>query len=348
MSTEDIGKVDRKQASSRNVDYSKPVTLHETSKSRVELLAYYIARSSGATDLSVTIKTFQKQPPPNNWVENEAKSVSLEDSGARKLYRALGERLAVASEAAGTFLTIPIAGSRADLTGHDPTQVARALSQALGQPEIVRHLAGLDLASELTAALKGAVRISEMRAAISQLRDYLAGGAVDEQVYQEWCERHSWAFGNAYVMRDNVRRITAGDQLDLLLPTVITGYREIVELKRPDMDVVRRDPTHNSYYFSSDASKAIGQCHRYIDVLHKAAASGLDDHPEIVAYHPRAIIIIGRSTGWSMDQARALHGLNHRLAGVVVMTYDQLLAQGERLLEIISDESTRSASPEDT
>ncbi|MCA9233704.1 MAG: DUF4263 domain-containing protein, partial [Planctomycetales bacterium] len=56
----------------------------------------------------------------------------------------------------------------------------------------------------------------------------------------------------------------------------------------------------------------------------------------IVAYHPRAIIVIGRSHEWSANELRALHGLNHRLSSVTVMTYDQLLAQGERLLNIVA------------
>ena len=71
-------------------------------------------------------------------------------------------------------------------------------------------------------------------------------------------------------------------------------------------------------------------------MLHELAAKGLRDHPEVVAYHPRAIIVIGRSQGWSDDRLRALHGLNGRLAGIMVMTYDHLLAQGERLVEMLS------------
>src|SRR5439155_16871976 len=89
--------------------------------------------------------------------------------------------------------------------------------------------------------------------------------------------------------------------------------------------------------------KAIGQSHRYLDVLHEAAANGIRDHPEIVAYHPRAIIVIGRSQGWSAaEQLKALHGLNRRLAGITVMTYDQLLSQGERLVQLLGEQEERS------
>ena len=151
-------------------------------------------------------------------------------------------------------------------------------------------------------------------------------------------------------MRDDIREISPGDKLDMLLPTVISGYRDIVELKRPDMKVLLRDESHRNYYFSSDVSKAIGQCHRYLDVLHEVASDGLRDHPEIVAYHPRAIIVIGRSHDWDGEKLQALHGLNTRLSGVTIMTYDQLLSQGERLVEILSHENNNEEydEPSDT
>ena len=78
--------------------------------------------------------------------------------------------------------------------------------------------------------------------------------------------------------------------------------------------------------------------HRYLDILHEEAATGLRDHPEIVAYHPRATVVIGRSNACEPDQRRALQGLNSRLSGITVMTFDQLLAQGERLIEMLSTE----------
>lgn len=215
--------------------------------------------------------------------------------------------------------------------------MTQALTRVLGQQEIVKHLADANLADELLRAFRGALRLREMQTAVAQLRTLLDQGDTNEQSYQSWCERNSWAFGNAYVMRDEVREISAGDSLDLLLPTVIAGFRDIVELKRPDVKVLHWDEVHRNFYFSADVSRAIGQCHRYLDVLHEVAAHGLRDHPEIVAYHPRAILVIGRSNDWRERKLTALHGLNARLSGITIMTYDHLLNQGERLVQILSE-----------
>lgn len=97
---------------------------------------------------------------------------------------------------------------------------------------------------------------------------------------------------------------------------------------------------NKAYYFSAEVSKAIGQCHRYLDVFSQAAANGLLGHEQIVAYHPEATIVIGRSFSWDSAKIKALHGLNSRLSGISIITYDYLLAQGESLVDYLSGYNT--------
>jgi hypothetical protein len=331
----DLETVRRRPAKSGRVDYGDPVVLHDSSKRRLVFIPFFI-RHSDHSELAAKLVTYEKAPPPDDWVLIEQKSISIGEACSRKLLTALRSRLAVAeSGESGEFLVIRVAEGTAQIGAHDPAKVAAALTKVLSQDEIVQHLKGTELSTELVSAFRGAIRLNEMRTAVAQLRQLLDSGEASEPVYQDWCEKHSWAFGNAYVVKDEVREISTGDSLDLMLPSVIAGYRDIVELKRPDMAVLYYDEPHKNFYFSAEVSKAIGQCHRYLDVLHEAAAKGLRDHPEIVAYHPRAIVVIGRSSQWSEDRLRALHGLNRRLSGITVMTYDHLLAQGERLVEML-------------
>lgn len=342
---ETIGNVNRRAAASGRVSYGDSVVLHETSRSRVTLTPFFIPHSDH-TELSIKLTTYNKGAGTLGWVINEEKSLTLKESAARLLLNSLQQHLAVATENEdGNFLLLRVSEGATDIGQHDPALVASALTRVLGQGDIVQHLVGAELSDELVNSLRGAIRVREMQAAVSELRENLNQGLSDEQIYQEWCEQHAWAFGSAYVVNDEVRNITASDNLDLLLPTVIAGYRDLVELKRPNMQVLRYDQAHRNYFWSADVSKAIGQCHRYLDVLHEVAASGLRDHPEIVAYHPRAIIVIGRSNDWPDQQLRALHGLNHRLSSVTVMTYDQLLSQGERLLQIVSPNGDYEETP---
>jgi hypothetical protein len=57
-------------------------------------------------------------------------------------------------------------------------------------------------------------------------------------------------------VNDTLRVIPATDQVDLLLPRNFGGFRDLIELERPDMSVVRWDDSHRNWYWSADASKA--------------------------------------------------------------------------------------------
>ncbi len=162
------------------------------------------------------------------------------------------------------------------------------------------------------------------------------GGISAEQNHQNWCEQHPWAFGNQFVVTDSVRNNSSQDQVDLLMPSIAAGDRDIIELKRPDMDVVPYDSTHRDYFFSRDVSVAIGRCHRYLDVVGEVAGKGLLGHRDIVSYHPEATIVIGRSADWDDDKIKALQGFNSGLSGIKVITYDHFLAQRDSLVSYLS------------
>jgi antiviral defense system Shedu protein SduA len=338
--------INTRPAKSGHVSYGDSVLLHESSKRRVLLVPFFVPHTDHS-ELAIKIVTFVKTG--GLLVPAENKSISLGEQSSRKLLRSLQTHLQIAETGEdGSYIVVRVSEGTAQLGASDPSKVARALTKVLSQPEIVEHLEKTELSAALLNAFRGAIRLSEMRTAVASLRENLDVGKSDEAIYQLWCEKHSWAFGNAYVVGDEVRNITIGTRIDLLLPTVIAGYRDLVELKRPNMEVLLYDSAHRNYYFSAEVSKAVGQCNRYLDVLHEVAANGLLDHPEIVAYHPRATIVIGRSAGWEHERLKALHGLNGRLSGITIMTYDQLLAQGERLVEMLSPNCPIQPEPADS
>ena len=135
---------------------------------------------------------------------------------------ALKDHLAVAEhDDDRSYLLLRVSEGTADIGGHDPQMVAKALATVLSREDIVQHLDGTDLSDNLIDSLRSTIRLREMQSAVADLRERLERGETDEQTYQIWCQNHSWAFGCAYVVNDEVRNITASDNLDLLLPTVI-------------------------------------------------------------------------------------------------------------------------------
>ena len=334
------GVYSRREAQSGRIDYCTPFILSETSRTKLTAIPFFIQHSDHS-ELALKIQTTRKASPPDNWFEIEEKTISLSSDATRILASELPKLAMVAKEeSSGDYIVIKASDGTANLDELDPGEVTDALLTVLGQDSIVSHLQGRNLSSKLVEAIKYSVRLEEMKIAMAELREYLNSGNNLESTYQGWCERHPWAFGNQFIVNDEIRNITIQDSVDILMPRIIAGFRDIVELKRPDKEVLNYDETHKDYYFSAEVSKAIGQCHRYLDVFSQAAANGLLGHEQIVAYHPEATIVIGRSFGWDSAKIKALHGLNSRLSGIGIITYDHLLAQGESLVDYLSGYET--------
>mgnify|MGYP000108181957 CR=1 FL=1 len=338
--------IERKAAASGHVDYASPIILSENSKTRVSAIPFFIPHSDHS-ELSLKIQTMKKANPPLSWIEVEEKSITLSEEATQKLAAELPKYCAVAGEdSAGDYVVVRMSDGYTDIANLNPEVAVSALISALEQEDIAAHLKGVELSDGLTRALRYSVRLGEMKAAMLELRNLLDSGMNDERCYQKWCEEHPWAFGNNFVVNDEIRNITTQDQVDILVPRLLAGFRDIIELKRPDMEVLHYDDAHRDYYFSSDVSKALGQCHRYLDVFTEAANKGLIGNEHIVAYHPEATIVMGRMIGWSEGKGKALHGLNARLSGISIITYDHLLAQGESLIDYLSNVESENEEAE--
>jgi len=328
--------VNKKSAKNSNVEYCEPSEIHNSRKKVIEVLPYFIKHTDpmGERELAIKITEYQKV----NSFLNEKATINFDYKAVSKLHEQLHKLDEIRKiPDTGNILLIKLGdGQKVDLSGLDASDVAKAIVSTLEHDDIIANIDSIDFSDNLAFAFRHSIRIKTLVRAMSELESALSE-TDNEKYYQDWCERNGWIFGNQYVMKDDVRRISRSDSVDFLVTSVITGFRDIIELKKPSTNVLLYDKNHDSYYFSAEVSKAVGQCHRYLDVLSEEAAEGLRDNKEIIAYHPRATIVIGRSNDWEETQHKALHGLNSRFNGVSVLTYDHLLLQGLRLIEILNN-----------
>jgi hypothetical protein len=94
MTTEGDGvsRIDRRKARSGNVSYSDPVVVHESRRSRVVVVPFFIEHTTH-TELAIKLITYRKANPPTSWFPVEEKSISLQEQPARILLKVLGNTL---------------------------------------------------------------------------------------------------------------------------------------------------------------------------------------------------------------------------------------------------------------
>ena len=117
-----------------------------------------------------------------------------------------------------------------------------------------------------------------------------------------------------------------------MLRRTVDNYLEIVEIKTAFTEpLFVYDHDRKLYYPSARLSPVIGQVIRYIEEVDRNRDSILaKDEADTLKIRARAIV--GRDHG-AGEQA-ALRNLNAHLHGIEVITFDQLVRIGERVMSI--------------
>lgn len=309
-------------------------TIYKSKNREVTVVVNLIPHNSGRTGVVIKILRGMwsaAEDGSKKWVEDE---LSLDEASTENLLEAMQSAFEVGGRQ-GRFLVVPVDGSSPDIATLEKDEVAKAIQSLLASPGAIDFFAEGAVDVELTKALQATFRLKDIRRAVQELEELLKDRSRPEQDFQNWCNRHPWAFGNGYVGADAVRRISNIQNVDILLPTVLSGFRDVVELKKADAPVVLQDPSRKHYHFGPEVNKAIGQITYYLEALHDNAKNGLLGNEQVVAYYPSGIIVIGSSQAWSTAEHKALARLNGRLSGIVVMTYDHLLERARRVVRLL-------------
>lgn len=163
--------------------------------------------------------------------------------------------------------------------------------------------------------------------------------------WQKWIYNNSWLFGVRYLVPIEKERIGFKEIPDFLFPT-LDGFLDILEIKRPRCDVIRKDPAHRgSYAWSPDTNQAIGQVVNYMREMEENQLKLMKEINKeyggrykmpLHTVKPRAFILIGVSDSWDESEKDAFRTLNYSLHGVEVLTYSDLIRRGEGIISMLS------------
>ena len=121
------------------------------------------------------------------------------------------------------------------------------------------------------------------------------------------------------------------------------NYLDILEIKKPDTQLLKLDAGRGNYYWDTEMSKAVSQTENYIEqVVNKASdmRSYLFDKQEIniKAVRPRGIILAGDTRVFDQQKQRDdFRLLSQGIKNISVLTYDELLTRLENYIGVLED-----------
>jgi len=320
-----------------------PVTIHDGPRKVVKYRARAIKHSSGGISYEARITKYDPRHP-----DVSEFSLELDERDLQRLAEAIAEYgPIVRTGERGAFLLLRL-GDEAALDASSVDGV-RALLTAVARNDGLRHIIEeISESGALDDLISDGRRVRRLRSAIAEL-EALLSTAQPESVMQAWAARNSWCFGLQYSAFDGERRLSLADQADLLLPRLLDGCRDLVELKRADVDVLKLIKK-NVYAFTEPVTSAIAQAAQYLDILREDAGprGGIRGAPGVRAFHPEAIIAVGRSRDWDNDRLRAWVRLNAYLSGIQVLTYDELLDRGRTILRLLTEKHSEPRTVSET
>jgi len=175
---------------------------------------------------------------------------------------------------------------------------------------------------------------------LPHLNNYIAG--QPEAIFQNWIERNLlWVFGVEYKSHKlEARKISIFSEADLVMESM-DGFIDLIELKRPNLQILNKDISHNSYYPSVDLSKALGQCGQYLKKMDEYKMQLQNEH-KVKILRPRIKIIIGRTDEYEEEQYEALRMLNCNLNNIQIISYDYLLSCGQYIISNLNTKNDPS------
>ncbi|WP_329005415.1 DUF4263 domain-containing protein [Kribbella sp. NBC_00709] len=226
----------------------------------------------------------------------------------------------------------------------DPQFGAYGLGRAFALGDVEGVVSGLTSTPSGLSAVEGAV-IRERRSVVARLQALALADDVNETAMHKAIGKRYWLFGGQYVGVADRRSLMPLDQYDIPL-LCADGSLEVIELKGPEVDIVRRHRNH--LIVTDEVHEAVSQCLNYLRSLDEVGPAlalqykselGIDfdlrrAKGTVVVGHPDRVSKSGAS---KVQVEQTIRSYNAHLSRLQVLTYADLLDSAERTLRFASE-----------
>lgn len=223
-----------------------------------------------------------------------------------------------------------------------PSERQESLLQAILGTTHGRNVAAVEMGNRI------ADRVQDIRDSLRVYEALIGNPTSTETDTHEYIIENPWLLGLDYVNARHEIQISRG-RVDFLLEKY-DGSHDLMELKSPNHKIIissgegaaASSPTQ--YRLSPELSNAIAQINRYLfvldrDCLYLSGELGIEN-----AKHPKAFILIGKSSDCSPSELETLQQLNKSLHRIEVIPFDWLILKCDAMLSYL--ERTISRPPD--
>lgn len=187
----------------------------------------------------------------------------------------------------------------------------------------------------------------ELKNIIDRYDKLLTRKAQKESDWQEFFKKNLLFFNSSYVGLIDRTNIS----LDYRIPDFLLidqfQFVDVFEIKKPDAPCLNYDKSHDNYYWSADASRAIAQTEKYIFELESHASNFIvkfkDNGIDINLIRPRGYVLISKREMLDAKGQKAYKLLNNSLKNVQVIFFDDFLNNLKNKYTIISKSKRKSS-----
>jgi len=214
------------------------------------------------------------------------------------------------------------------------------------------------LASESisTVSLVKAAAEIESLTELARTMERAMGEAKSESWWQTFIRANILLIQQGYIKAiEKMNTVVGGTKYPDFSLVTHDSYLDILEIKRPNTELLKFDSSRGNYYWDAEVSRAIIQVENYISAITEQASAVrsyiLDMYKiDLKVVRPRGIILVGDAQLLSEQKQRDdLRLLSQGLKNITVVTYDELLTRLKNYIRVLkefamSGKQIRSAS----
>ena len=168
-----------------------------------------------------------------------------------------------------------------------------------------------------------------------------------EKTFQKFLEENYWIFGSEYSSKLEDRNLIHKGEFDFPMRTTADGYLEVIEIKHPRHKLF--NVKKRRYVETEVVWDAINQVDDYLARIDKQWPTIREEYKDLGLENVRGKVVIGQSNKSEEKERVALRRLNARLSRIEVITYDQLIATAQRMLDVLGKQrATDDSAPNPT